>query len=78
MGILPLVEGFPDAERFCPRRTGRLPSGGSAFFAKESGGKESAEGALPPLHSPQCASRLKACCGGISQVRCHLNQAFCL
>ena len=76
MGILPLVEGFPDAERFCPRRTGRLPSGGTAFFAKESGGKESAEGTLPPLHSPQCAPRLNFRYSGIAPVRCHLNQAF--
>ena len=61
---------------FCPRRTGRLLSGSTAFFAKESGGKESAEGALPPLHSPQCASRLNVCCGRIAPVRCHLGGSF--
>ena len=61
---------------FCARRAGRLPSGGTAFFAKESGGKESAEGALPPLHSPQCATGLKFRCGGIAPVQCHLGGSF--
>ena len=37
---------------FCARRAGRLLGESTAFFAKESGGKESAEGVLPPLHSP--------------------------
>ena len=36
----------------CPRRTGRLLGGSTAFFAKESGGKESAEGALPLCTPP--------------------------
>ena len=60
----------------CPRRTGRLLSGSTAFFAKESGGKESAEGAPPPLHSPQCATGLNFSCGGIAPVRCHLGGSF--
>ena len=41
------MRGAPSAGVLCARRAGRLPSGGTAFFAKESGGKESAEGATP-------------------------------
>ena len=51
---------------FALARAGRLPSVGTAFFAKESGGKENLEGGYHPSGLPQGASRLMFYCGGIS------------
>ncbi len=50
MGVLLFLRLYELASQtggFCPRRTGRLLGGSTAFFAKESGGKESAERATP-------------------------------
>ena len=37
----------------CARRAGRLPSGGTAFFAKKAVGKKAQRGGYPPLDFPK-------------------------